>query len=105
MSLPLAVSHFRTLHRKQMMGDTMDEVMEGEDDEAEEAAILSQIYDEIGIDVSQLAPDAPRMAPAGPKREAAAAEPAPVAIGAGGGGSDSAVSDLEERLNNLRRNG
>lgn len=83
----------------------MDDVMEGENDEAEEAAIVSQILDEIGIDASLLAPDAPSRLPAGAaKAPAAAAEaPAAVAVGAGGEGADSGVSELEERLNNLRR--
>lgn len=79
------------------MGETMDDAMEGENDEAEEAAIVSQILDEIGIDTSQLVPDAPMRTPIGSKA-AAAEEPAgPVAVGA-----DPAVSELEARLNNLR---
>ena len=97
-----------------MMGDTMDEAMEGENDEEEEAEIVSKILDEIGIDAASLVPDAPNFSPLGNKTPAAAAEePSPmpqVPMGAdgGGGGSgaavDPAVSELEERLNNLRRN-
>lgn len=98
----------------EMMGSTMDDVMEGENDEEEEAAIVSQILDEIGIDASMLAPDAPQVSPMvkDGSAQATAAEEAPqplaMGMGAGGGGgaaaADPAVSDLEERLNNLRRN-
>lgn len=91
----------------EMMGETMDEAMEGENDEVEEQAIVSQILDEIGIDASQLAPDAPRASPmaATPAAdEAAAASPVPMGAGGGGGAAeDPAVSELEARLNNLRR--
>jgi len=105
----------------EMMGDTMDDVMEGENDEEEEAAIVSQILDEIGIDASMLVPDAPQFKPLAGKNadaESASAEEAaqPLAMGmgsgesggsggtGGGGSADPAVSELEERLNNLRRN-
>ena len=96
-----------------MMGETMDEAMEGENDEEEEAAIVSEILDEIGINTSDMAPDAPVANPAGTTANPLAAEEpvaaGPVAAGAGGGGAsapavDPAVSELEERLNNLRRN-
>ena len=96
----------------QMMGDTMDDVMEGENDEEDEAEIVSRILDEIGIDASNLVPDAPQFSPVGKTTNGAEAAPAeetaqPVAMGmggGGGGGGDPAVSELEERLNNLRRN-
>ena len=87
----------------------MDEAMEGENDEEEENAIVSQILDEIGIDASQLVPDAPQIAPmkTGAAVEAEPQQPVAAAAAADGGGEgeiDPAVSDLEERLNNLRRN-
>ena len=34
------------------MDDTLDSVLGGEDDEAEEDAVISQVLDEIGIEVS-----------------------------------------------------
>jgi len=91
----------------EIMGDTMDEAMEGENDEEEESAIISQILDEIGIDASQLVPDAPQIAPTKMGAAVEAEPQQPVAAAADGGGGvdiDPAVSDLEERLNNLRRN-
>lgn len=80
----------------------MDEAMEGENDEEEEEAIVSQILDEIGVNTNEMIPDAPNAAPlsANTANANAAEEPSqPQAIGA-----DPAVSELEERLNNLRRN-
>jgi len=98
----------------EMMGDTMDEAMEGENDEEEEQVIVQQILDEIGINASQLVPDAPSFNPVGAQAEAATVAPpqAPMAMaegmGGGGGGDggavDPAVSELEARLQNLRRN-
>jgi charged multivesicular body protein 2A len=84
----------------ELMGDTMDEAMEGENDEEEENAIVSQILDEIGINTSEMAPDAPiGVMPNQQANTAGAAEEAsPQPIGV-----DPAVSELEERLNNLRK--
>jgi len=101
----------------EMMGDTMDDVMEGENDEAEEQQIVSQILDEIGITLNGALAEAPTGMPsngmAHQGAEEAAPQPMPMGMGAGGAGSppaapaasaDPAVSELEERLNNLRRN-
>jgi charged multivesicular body protein 2A len=100
----------------EMMGDTMDDVMEGENDEVEEQQIVAQILDEIGITLNGALAEAPTGKPQhGQALQQAeeAAPPAasqPVGVGVGGGsasppgGVDPAVSELEERLNNLRRN-
>jgi len=100
----------------EMMGDTMDDVMEGENDEEEEKQIVAQILDEIGISLNGALAEAPTSQPLSAAPAAAAAEEVPlgpVGVGVGGGGSgasppgasvDPAVSELEERLNNLRRN-
>lgn len=104
---------------QEMMGDAMDDVMDN--DEEEEDRIVDQVLDEIGIDMSEGIPNAPEMglgAPAAP----VAAEGGKVAIGmgenggntnnggtgdenggTGGGAEDTAISDLEARLNNLKR--
>lgn len=92
-----------------MMGDTMDEMMEGSDDEDESDAIVAQVLDEIGVDLGQQLAEVPvGMPPVG--TNAVTAEPAAAvanSIGAGEGVGgvpvDSAVSELEARLNNLRR--
>jgi charged multivesicular body protein 2A len=94
--------------QQEMIGDTIDDVMDADQDEEEEDKIVGQVLDEIGIDLTGLVPEAPvgQAAPAAPAKVAAApvALPpaAPVAAG-GGDASDSAMSELEARLNNLRR--
>lgn len=99
--------------KQEVLGDTIDDVMEGDQDEEEEDKIVGQVLDEIGIDLTGSVPEAPQEA----KKEqtAASAAPtsapaAPVAAEEGGGGGDSssastdaAVNELEARLNNLRR--
>jgi charged multivesicular body protein 2A len=92
---------------QEVMGDAIDDAMEGEDAEEEEDRIVGQLLDEIGITFGEELPEAAGM------RLPAAAEPegpAKVATAAGGGGGggggangDPALSDLEARLNNLKR--
>uniref|UniRef100_A0AAV1TG19 Charged multivesicular body protein 2a n=1 Tax=Peronospora matthiolae TaxID=2874970 RepID=A0AAV1TG19_9STRA len=91
------------------VGDTIDDVMDAEQDEEEEEKIVGQVLDEIGIDMTGAVPEAPtaHMAPVAAVVEKAAATAvqlpaAPVAAG-DGESTDSALSDLEKRLNNLRR--
>ncbi|GMF26880.1 unnamed protein product [Phytophthora lilii] len=93
---------------QEMIGDTIDDVMDADQDEEEEDKIVGQVLDEIGIDMTGAVPEAPT-AHAAPAAAAAQAAPAaalppaaPVAAG-GGDATDSAISDLEARLNNLRR--
>jgi len=79
----------------EVMGDTMDDVMTDADDEMEEEAIVSKVLDELGVGLNEAIPDAPMANPAAAAEEkTAAAEPV---------AADAAVSDLEARLNNLRR--
>ncbi len=75
---------------QEMIGDTLDDAMEEEGTEAEENAIVGQVLDELGINMSEAAP----MAPVGNMKVAAGA---PVEEKA-----DPAISDLEARLNNLK---
>ncbi|OQS05895.1 charged multivesicular body protein 2a [Thraustotheca clavata] len=90
--------------QQEMLGDTIDDVMDADQDEEEEDKIVSQVLDEIGIDMSGAlieAPSAQVAASAAPTTVAASLPPpAPVAEGPG---ADTAVSELEARLNNLRR--
>ena len=80
------------------MGDAIDDAMADEDAEEEEERIVGQVLDEIGINFGEELPQA-ATGMADPAAETAA--PAKVAEPAGGG--DSALSDLEARLNNLKR--
>lgn len=92
--------------QQEMIGDTIDDVMDADYDQDEEDKIVGQVLDEIGIDLTGSVPEAPIAQP--PVAAPAAAAPmvappaAPVAAG-GGDASDSAMSELEARLNNLRR--
>ena len=55
---------------QEMIGDTLDDAMEEEGSEAEENAIVGQVLDELGINMSEAAPEAP----VGMKQAAAPAE-------------------------------
>eukprot|EP00571_Detonula_confervacea_P016892 CAMPEP_0172302318 /NCGR_PEP_ID=MMETSP1058-20130122/4039_1 /TAXON_ID=83371 /ORGANISM="Detonula confervacea, Strain CCMP 353" /LENGTH=191 /DNA_ID=CAMNT_0013012743 /DNA_START=440 /DNA_END=1015 /DNA_ORIENTATION=- len=101
---------------QEMMGDAIDDVMDN--DEEEEDRIVGQVLDEIGIDMSEGIPNAPEMGlSAATSNGPVTADGDKVAIGAGdngvnggtdggeggGGAGDAALSDLEARLNNLKR--
>ncbi|KAG2778617.1 hypothetical protein JG687_00008179 [Phytophthora cactorum] len=93
---------------QEMIGDTIDDVMDADQDEEEEDKIVGQVLDEIGIDMTGAVPEAPTAhaapAAAAPQAATAVALPPAAPVAAGGGDStDSAISDLEARLNNLRR--
>jgi charged multivesicular body protein 2A len=102
---------------QEMMGDAIDDALEGEEDEEEEEKIVNQVLDEIGIDMQNEVPNAPTALGLGSEMPVPV-EGGKVAIGLGGGGSggddnnnttnnggghDAALSDLEARLNNLKR--
>ena len=80
----------------------LDDAMAEDGDEEEEEKIVGAVLDEIGITFGDAIPDAPDRATQQPA-EAAPAAPVPVGAEAGGGGDNSTVSDLEARLNNLRK--
>jgi charged multivesicular body protein 2A len=88
---------------QEIMGDTIDDALGGDENEEEEEAIVNQVLDEIGISFGE---DLPSTAPTGAVG-IAASSPGKVAMAAtpGGGGetTDPALSELEARLNNLKR--
>ena len=81
---------------QEIMGDTLDDAMADENTEDEEEAIVNQVLDEIGITFGEELPEASLGAPAikettGPAKQAVAEM------------EDPALSELEARLNNLKR--
>jgi charged multivesicular body protein 2A len=111
--------------QQEIMNDTMDEAMMEDDSEQQEDAIYNQVMDELGLQFGEEVPSAPSSVVAGTK--AVEAEQLPVPAGGpsggnkhkggddtkggeneggeapGGGGGDPGISELEARLQNLRR--
>ncbi|KAF7148552.1 hypothetical protein RHSIM_Rhsim03G0230000 [Rhododendron simsii] len=83
----------------EVMGDAIDDALEGDEEEEETEELVNQVLDEIGIDMkSELlnAPSSAVAAPAAAKNKVAQAE----ATGSDDTGID---SDLQARLDNLRK--
>ncbi|ESO83948.1 hypothetical protein LOTGIDRAFT_203241 [Lottia gigantea] len=82
--------------KEEMMSDAIDDAMGDEDDEEESDAVVSQIFDELGLqmadDLNNLPQTGKSLAQGGPAKQAVPAGPV----------SD-ADADLEARLENLRR--
>lgn len=102
---------------QEMIADTMDDAFDEEGALEEEELIVNQVLDELGIDFGGLQ-DAPQTLAGGVSNEKTedTRVAAPLGAGdtsggggtggdqAGGQGGDSSMSDLEARLQNLRRN-
>ncbi|XP_053680252.1 charged multivesicular body protein 2a [Anopheles nili] len=93
--------------KEEMINDAMDDAMEDEGDEEETDAIVSQVLDELGLQLNDQLSGLPQasgsLAVTGTKTPQAAAVGA--AGGSGGAGSpvSDADADLQARLDNLRR--
>lgn len=94
--------------KEEIMNDAIDDAMEGDDDEEESDAVVNQVLDELGLQLTDTLSGLPQTAgtlPASGSKQPAAA--AAVAGGGGGGGNGGGVSDadadLQARLDNLRR--
>jgi charged multivesicular body protein 2A len=85
---------------QEVMGDAIDDALADEEGEEEEERIVNQVLDEIGISFQEELPEAAGL---GVPAAAEAEGPSKVAQTAGGGAEDAAVSELEARLNNLKR--
>lgn len=81
--------------KEDMMNDAIDDAMGDEDDEEESDAIVSQVLDELGLNLTDELSHLP--SPGGNLSVAAGKKAEPQAALA------DADADLEERLNNLRR--
>lgn len=85
---------------QEMMGDAIDDALENDGNEEEEDKIVNQVLDEIGVSFVEELPEAHGLAnPASSNTES----PVKIAQAAGGGADDPALSELEARLNNLKR--
>ncbi|KFB42764.1 AGAP001285-PA-like protein [Anopheles sinensis] len=94
--------------KEEMINDAMDDAMEDEGDEEETDAIVSQVLDELGLQLNDQLAGLPQAS--GSLSVAGAKTPQAAAVGAAGGtggGAGSPVSDadadLQARLDNLRR--
>ncbi|EAA01777.4 charged multivesicular body protein 2a [Anopheles arabiensis] len=93
--------------KEEMINDAMDDAMEDEGDEEETDAIVSQVLDELGLQLNDQLSGLPQAS--GSLAVSGAKVPQAAAVGAAGGsgGAGSPVSDadadLQARLDNLRR--
>ncbi|XP_034244443.1 charged multivesicular body protein 2a [Thrips palmi] len=94
--------------KEEIMNEAMDDAMEDDGDEEETDAVVSQVLDELGLQLTDQLSGLPEasgsLAASSSKTPAAAA----AAAGGGGGGASSptvsdADADLQARLDNLRR--
>lgn len=97
--------------KEEIMNEAMDDAMEDDGDEEETDAVVSQVLDELGLQLTdQLSglPEASGSLAASSSKTPAAAAAAAAGGGGGGGGSGTptmsdADADLQARLDNLRR--
>merc|ERR1719282_457378 len=92
--------------KEEMMSDVIDDALGDEDDEEESDAIVTQVLDELGLQMTDQITGLP-VAAGSVASTAKSKTPVAAAAGAGGGGAgagvDADTDDLEARLNNLRR--
>lgn len=83
--------------KEEMMNDAVDDAMGDEDDEDESDAIVTQVLDELGLQMADQLSELPT-----PKDQVSASgsKQQPAAVAAGASDAD---ADLEARLENLRR--
>ena len=84
---------------QEIMGDTIDDALGDENNEEEEEAIVNQVLDEIGISFGEELPEASALGSPGQQVETTTS-PGKVAVSEA---DDPALSELEARLNNLKR--
>ncbi|PIN19854.1 hypothetical protein CDL12_07477 [Handroanthus impetiginosus] len=82
----------------EVMGDAIDDALEGDEEEEETEELVNQVLDEIGIDINSELVNAPSSTVAAP--DAKNKVPQAEATGNDDSGID---SDLQARLDNLRR--
>jgi charged multivesicular body protein 2A len=96
--------HMKTEMMQDMMGDAIDDALNDDPNaEDEEDKIVNQVLDEIGISFGEELPEAAGLGGLGNKATTESENGPKVATPIGGGSDDPAVSELEARLNNLKR--
>lgn len=85
--------------KEDIMNDAIDDAMEGDDDEEESDAVVTQVLDELGLQLGDTLSGLPQTAGALPATGQKANTPQAVAAG----GVSDADADLQARLDNLRR--
>merc|ERR1712213_24141 len=86
--------------KEEMMSDVIDDAMGDEDDEEESDAIVTQVLDELGLQLT----DNLAAVPGAPVGSLAPAAKGKAAVADGGGaGTTDADADLQARLDDLRR--
>lgn len=95
--------------KEEMMNDAIDDAMEDEGDEEESDAVVSQVLDELGLQLTDQLSGLPQasgsLAASGVKATPIAAGAGGAGVGGGGGPGtvNDADADLQARLDNLRR--
>ncbi|CAL1413939.1 unnamed protein product [Linum trigynum] len=83
----------------EVMADAMDDALGDDDEEEETEALVSQVLDEIGININQELVNAPSSAVAAPAAKGKVAQ-----VESAAAGEDSGIDiDLQARLDNLRK--
>uniref|UniRef100_A0A2P2I6C9 Charged multivesicular body protein 2a-like n=1 Tax=Hirondellea gigas TaxID=1518452 RepID=A0A2P2I6C9_9CRUS len=85
--------------KEEMMNDVIDDAMEGEGDEDESDAIVSQVLDELGLQMTEGLGVLPSTGGTLTASTTGPMKAAPMAIG----GDDAGDDDIQARLDNLRR--
>lgn len=84
--------------KEEMMNDAIDDAMGDEADEEESEAVVQQVLDELGLQISGDLAAMPTASQGSVAAASSTGRKQPAAVAA-----DAADADLEERLNNLRR--
>jgi charged multivesicular body protein 2A len=85
---------------QEMMGDALDDALADDGNEEEEDKIVNQVLDEIGVSFGEELPEANGLSNPISSNSVA---PTKIAQPVGGPEDDPALSELEARLNNLKR--
>lgn len=93
--------NMKTEMMQEVMGDAIDDALGDAEGEDEEDKIVNQVLDEIGISFGSELPEAAGLS--NPAAAAHASQDGPNKVATPLGADDAAVSELEARLNNLKR--